>query len=914
MLDADTQVRHPRFGHGRVVADTGVVVVVHFEDIGVQACPAADLSPGVDPGARLASGRWDEPLETLLRAQAAAIRSAHERWGVFSRSRIRLYPHQLWVCRRVTERWPTRWLVADDVGLGKTVEAGLIVSALQAAGLVRRLLVLAPAALVEQWQERMAAMFDLRLSRYVPEADSRRSDFWNSHHQVVASAHTLRLDRKGRWDRLMEADPWDLVLVDEAHHLHVSEKGEETLAFRLVSQMERAGRVRSLVFFTGTPHRGKERGFLSLVSLLRPDLFDPRRPYSEQLQHLPEVMVRNNKARVTDMDGRPLFKPITVSRETYHYSEAEEQFYAALTEFIATGRAFASSMRLTEQRSAMLVLIAMQKLASSSVAAVRQALATRRERLSRRVAQEAQAREALREAWDELLLLTDEDEPADLDRRAALEERIAELADAVTLNPDELSALDELLVLAGAVGIETKIERIVEVIADRFAGRAVLLFTEYKATQALLVNAIERLFGTGSTVFINGDSTLGVVGPDGVRVTRRIERSAAADQFNRGEVRFLVSTEAAGEGIDLHHACSALIHADLPWNPMRLHQRVGRLSRLGQEHPVDVVILRNPDTVEGLIWDCLNAKLESITGAFRSAMDDPEDMLQVVLGMASPQMWERIFSEAPRGDARGLRSWFDAQTATFGGRDAVALVRETFGQVSRFDFGSVSADLPRVDLADLRPFFRGTLVSLGRRPEIEAGTISFLTPEAWRSARPGIRPRYDGLAFDRRARTRDEVLRIVGVGHVLMDLALSHARNLAASIALIPEGRLSTPLLVVTLSDRLTDPGSRVGRVVVGVAGTGVDDFEILPDWKLLLILNQLVESIGPNYRVGSALHGLAETAMRHMLTARAWCEGEVHSLQLPFRIPFVHTSAILWPETSPQRDRSTGLPPSLTA
>jgi hypothetical protein len=124
-----------------------------------------------------------------VRAQALAITSVNDQWGVFSRSRVQLLPHQLWVCRKVNQQWPFRWLVADDVGLGKTIECGLVLMPLIASGRIRRLLVLAPAKLVPQWQYRLKDMFDIRLQRYAAEADTQRGDFWATASMVVASFH-----------------------------------------------------------------------------------------------------------------------------------------------------------------------------------------------------------------------------------------------------------------------------------------------------------------------------------------------------------------------------------------------------------------------------------------------------------------------------------------------------------------------------------------------------------------------------------------------------------------------------------------------------------------------------------------------------------------------------------------------------
>jgi len=137
--------------------------------------------------------------------------------------------------QKVLESWPTRWLVADDVGLGKTIEAGLILMPLLSKGIVKRFLILCPASLVEQWQQRLRTMFDIRCAQYVTQADTERADFWGTHNQVVARLDTIKLDRKGRHDRLFDSEPWDLVMVDEAHHLNADEDTGFTLGYRVVN-------------------------------------------------------------------------------------------------------------------------------------------------------------------------------------------------------------------------------------------------------------------------------------------------------------------------------------------------------------------------------------------------------------------------------------------------------------------------------------------------------------------------------------------------------------------------------------------------------------------------------------------------------------------------------------------------------
>ena len=301
-------VRHPRFGSGQVMLDHGDSVVVRF-DHGIEECLSVDLELVEALADRVAAGHLDSALPVVTRILSECIRSVNDAWGVFSRSRIALLPHQLWVCKRVLESWPTRWLVADDVGLGKTIEAGLILTPLLSSGRVRRLLILAPASLVEQWQVRLREMFDIRISIYVPAADRETSDYWNTQDRVIASAHTLRLDKGNRWERLFDAKAWDLVLIDEAHHMNVDEHGHRTLSYQLVERLQERAKLQSLVLFTGTPHRGKDTGFLSLLKLLRPEDYDPEQPLEDQVEKLRTVMIRNNKQSVTNMSGEAAVHP-----------------------------------------------------------------------------------------------------------------------------------------------------------------------------------------------------------------------------------------------------------------------------------------------------------------------------------------------------------------------------------------------------------------------------------------------------------------------------------------------------------------------------------------------------------------------------------------------------------------------------
>ena len=208
-LPSGSPVSHPTFGRGVVEFSKGETTLVRF-GTRIEECLTVELTALRSAADDYLHGRVASPISVLLRVQGETIRAINDAWGVFSPSRIDLYPHQLWVCKKVTEQWPVRWVVADDVGLGKTIEAGLILWRLFQLGLVHRLLILCPASLVQQWQARLFTMFDIRLAQYSPDQDSDKLDFWKLNPQVVASFHTLRQDREARHERMLLTDPWDL--------------------------------------------------------------------------------------------------------------------------------------------------------------------------------------------------------------------------------------------------------------------------------------------------------------------------------------------------------------------------------------------------------------------------------------------------------------------------------------------------------------------------------------------------------------------------------------------------------------------------------------------------------------------------------------------------------------------------------
>ncbi|MCE5200785.1 MAG: DEAD/DEAH box helicase [Armatimonadota bacterium] len=885
-LSPGDKVQHSRYGSGTVVQDNGPTVIVRFIH-GIEECEKQELRLLEGPLSKALSQSWDVPLEVINKIQADCITSVNDTWGVFSVSRIELLPHQLWVCRKVNSIWPTRWLVADDVGLGKTIEAGMILWPLLAKGVVNRLLILCPASLVEQWQYRMRTMFDIRMAMYGSEQDGPRSGFWQTHDRVVASIHTLRMDQNGRLQRMLEAEPWDLVIVDEAHHLNNDEHAGPTLSYKLIRQLQDRKLIRSMLFFTGTPHRGKNYGFFSLLQLLKPDWFDPRKPPLEQMRYLPDVMIRNNKSGVTDLTGKKLFQKPLVTSHTYSYNPEEARFYELLTEFIATGRAYASGLESTEGRAVVLVLIAMQKLASSSVAAVRRALRGRRERLTA-------GKHRLALLKDQMAMLSDPD--ADGDVVATLEEQIASLSSGLRLMENEAPFLDELIAAADKIHNETKIKSIVEIIRERCEGQQVLFFTEYKATQSLLMTALLKEYGSGCVTFINGDERAEeVIFPDGTIRSVVTSREEAASLFNAGRVKFLISTEAGGEGIDLQEQCHTLIHVDLPWNPMRLHQRVGRLNRYGQKHRVEVMSFRNPDTVESLIWEKLNEKLERISRALGLVMEEPEDLLQLVLGMTSPSLFNEVFSEAANVKRDSLSEWFDDKTATFGGDDVVRAVKEITGNVSKYDYQNVSPLLPRVDLPDLRPFLEMSLALNGRRLRDESGELSFLTPDEWRKNDPLVPSEYRGFSVDRQNRSKQLRSEILGIGHRALNAALNQASSRQVSATTIPAELLPLPVVVFRIQDRVTTGHKSCRAIVAAVECESESSYRLLLDWELLLKLNALPRG---RQSLASAPSISAPAVEDTLNAAERFLAEEISRLDHGYKYPRFDIVALLWPRS----------------
>ena len=795
-MKTNDYVLHEQFGRGQIIGETGSSFIVKF-DSSVQIIDPASLRPVSSVMEQVTKVGDADINKAVANLEAQVISYVNDTWGLFSRSAIRLLPHQLWVCNQVLQKWPVNYVVADDVGLGKTVEAGLIISSLLASQGIKRILILTPAKLTQQWQERMSEMFGLAFRIHSSDDEYRNSNinYWDIENCLIASFSTVQMDSHDRHQHMLEAKPWDLVVVDEAHHMYADENGERQ-KFSLFSKLKQKGKITSAILFTGTPHRGKDYGFWSLMSLLDSEKFGPDIPEEEQYEHLHDYLIRNNKKNVVNMKGEPLFTKMTQYPEEYSYSEEEKAFYWKMNEFITTGEMYAKSLLNGSANG--LLLTALQKIASSSTAAIVSALENRRQSLIDKT-----------NTRNSDYLMEDERSDSDDDCMNAANNQ---LDAGVKLMEDEIEHIDELLKLAAEIKEESRVKKIIEIIKTRYPGEQILLFTEYKRTQALVLSELMKVWGKDSVTFINGDAALqDVLFPDGSRNSMQVERLAACKQFNEGEKRFLVSTEAAGEGIDLQKKCHVLIHIDLPWNPMRIHQRIGRIHRLGQTHDVDVISIRCKDNLESRIWDTLNAKLDEIQKMLSATMQDPDDIMQIVLGMQTSQYYESLFAQG----LRGAEDWFNSQTATFGGESAIKTAAKIGGSAARFDLKGLDG-IPKLDVSNLVPFMKTVLKLHGRQlienKDDESNVISYdvIVPKEWRGF--GAQNRETGIVFRRELRDGENAKKIVGVGHYLVNKALQESVRYEECVLRIPDDK---SYFLYSVTEETTDSNVRKKQLFV---------------------------------------------------------------------------------------------------
>jgi superfamily II DNA or RNA helicase len=572
-------------------------------------------------------------LKLGLQAYSLGIAYEFDPYFGLSISRVDPLPHQLEaVYDYLLKLGRVRFLLADDAGAGKTIMAGLLIRELKLRGLADRILVVCPANLAFQWQRELKEKFDEKF--LVLRGGDIRDQFginqWLEHTAVITSLDLAK--RKEILPGLQQVH-WDLVIVDEAHRMS-STSERKTERYRLGELLRDS--TDNILLLTATPHRGDPVNFTMFLQLLDQDAFADVISIREAMrnQRAPFYLRRTKEAMLyfpeRQPDGtwaaRKIFTKRIPHTANFAIDGDEDQLYRDVTRFVKRQANRAAQQGDDPRAQAIGFLMALyQRRLASSTYALRHSLQNRARRLE----------EGLRRA-QELARLAPPDlpDPDDLDEMDDAErERLEALLDAVTLanQPEqvraevaELKALVEQAKRVEAAGVESKLAKLKEVLAkEGFVDRPdqrLLLFTEFRDTLDYLV---EKLRGWGFKVgFIHGSMKPGSRDEPGTRLW-------AEQQFKEGAFQVLVATEAAGEGINLQ-VCHILFNYDIPWNPNRLEQRMGRIHRYGQTKDCLIFNFVASNTIEGRVLNKLLEKLQEI----RDALDD--DAVFNVVGEVLP--------------------------------------------------------------------------------------------------------------------------------------------------------------------------------------------------------------------------------------------------------------------------------------
>jgi SNF2 family DNA or RNA helicase len=531
------------------------------EDQGSEDDPAAELA--IDPAdnrllrAALCPAASLPDVHLALRAVRLATHGGFDKLICLPLVRdMDILEHQVRTAITVLRRLRGRALLCDEVGLGKTIEAGLVLSELATRGLARSVLVLTPPSLVEQWQGELRRKFSLDFTAYDdPAFRDDGPEAWSRHDRVIASLSTAKREpHRG----VIRARKWDLVIIDEAHHL----RNRSTQAWKFASELEK----QYILLLTATPVQNNLEELFNLVTLLEPGLLSTSRQFQKRF-----------------VDKRDKLTPVNV-----------DELHGLLAEVMVRNRRNTVGLHFTRRYARTLrvrLSPAEQQLYDDAAAYVRQRL-------------------------------RGDDRPLGLNRMALLALQMAlgsssqaaagtlgRLAEQPRLPAEDRARLAELAARADAERSSAKTDQLLALLEG--SDDKLVVFTQFRATQEMLH---ERLLEAGhdAAVFHGGLS--------------RLQKEEAVRTF-RGRARLLLCTEAGSEGRNLQFA-HAVCNFDLPWNPMKIEQRVGRLSRIGQTRDVQVVNLAAAGTVEDAVLHLLEAKLnmfELVIGEIDMILGNLED-------------------------------------------------------------------------------------------------------------------------------------------------------------------------------------------------------------------------------------------------------------------------------------------------
>ncbi|KUK40949.1 MAG: Helicase domain-containing protein, partial [Clostridia bacterium 62_21] len=540
--------------------------------------------------------------------------------------RIAVYDHMLPQPR-------LRFLLADDAGAGKTIMAGLYIREMLTRRLIRRVLIVPPAGLVGNWQRELRTLFSLPF-KIVTGADARAGNPFAGPESdlVIVSVDTLCSAQTFARLRESGVEPYDLVVFDEAHKLSADRNPDFTVRktdrYRLAEAIAGASddpdwmlpwRCHHLLLLTATPHMGKDFPYFCLWRLLEPEILstiDAFNAYPAQARR--RHFLRRTKEEMVRFDGTPIYPKRESRTLSYDLGPAEQRLYDETTGYIRT---YYNRARILNRSAARLAMSIFQRRLASSTWALLQSLERRLEKLDglieairtgRLTEEQLTAYQRKIDKTPDVFerMTADEEEPQEgREQNEAVEDQA--LTGVVATSLAELQAerreVFDLLGLARRVfasGEEAKFEKLREVVQDeRFKDEKILIFTEHRDTLDFLVRRLEGLGYTGRVAFIHGGMDYR-------------EREAQVAFFKRpareGGANLMVATDAAGEGINLQF-CWLMVNYDIPWNPARLEQRMGRVHRYKQMHdPVLIFNLVAGKTREGKVLKTLLEKLEQI--------------------------------------------------------------------------------------------------------------------------------------------------------------------------------------------------------------------------------------------------------------------------------------------------------------
>ena len=562
-----------------------------------------------------------------LASEAYRINLAHlfDPYLAVHTSSIEPLPHQISaVYQEMLPRLPLRYILADDPGAGKTIMTGLLLKELIIRGDLRRCLIVSPGSLTEQWQDELYSKFHLKFEILT---NDRLESAVSGNVFAEANLCIARLDKLARNETLQEKlkmTEWDLIVVDEAHKMSATVWGGEvkyTKRFqlgRLLSDI-----TRHFLLLTATPHNGKEADFHLFLSLIDPERFEGAARSSSQAIDVSDVMRRLVKEDLLKFDGTPLFPERRAYTVNYDLSDIEAKLYHAVTEYVQEEFNRADQLSSDHRSTVGFALTILQRRLASSPEAIYQSLHRRRERLEHRLNEEKIGRRADSYKSSIRYDVDYDDEDYSSEGLEQEEENVAEKASASRTIAEleaEINTLKNLERLANEVrlsGEDRKWDELSKLLQDNecmFTAdgqrEKLIIFTEHRDTLRYLTDKIRTLFGSDEAVVTIHGGML------------RDERRKVEERFKQDkDVRILIATDAAGEGINLQRA-HLMINYDLPWNPNRLEQRFGRIHRIGQTEVCHLWNLVSQETREGMVFQCLFNKLEEERAALGGKVFD----------------------------------------------------------------------------------------------------------------------------------------------------------------------------------------------------------------------------------------------------------------------------------------------------